>query len=500
MVTVTTRAGKGSELSHAELDANFNTLAAAANFATPQDTAFATTVPLSGLLFMPQQSVAAVLAFTPAAGALKGSRTHVRLIANGTHVPTFTGFKEAGGSAGWDNRASINNQVEFFFDGYDHWYFINQQVGAVVSTAATGVTLSGPSSGVVGSASTAFAVGVTPLGGTITGTLTVTPSDAGGGGTFTPTSVGLTTAAPTASFTYTPASSGAKTISVTNSGGLTNPGSITYTASASATAPGAPTIGTATAGDASASVTFTAPASDGGSAITSYTVISTPGSLTGTGSASPINVAGLTNGTAYTFTVTATNSVGSGAASAASNSVTPAVAGLVVVRQQAIPADQTESGDAAAGWTYTANASGTLTTGSISTLKLPAGADGFFQFKAVRTLGQASPMLSFKATQVAGSYGSGSYGIYVNGTNVYKVVTAGTAGDPTTARTGTANDMLRIARSGLTISAQVSSDDGATWSTIHTWTAAGSANLWALVNCATVGTAAQNIRGLGVTA
>jgi hypothetical protein len=87
--------------------------------------------------------------------------------------------------------------------------------------------------------------------------------------------------------------------------------------------PGAPTIGTATAGNASASVSFTAPTPNGGSAITGYTVTSSPGGKTGTGTSSPITVSGLTNGTAYTFTVTATNAIGTGAASGASNSVTP---------------------------------------------------------------------------------------------------------------------------------------------------------------------------------
>jgi hypothetical protein len=89
--------------------------------------------------------------------------------------------------------------------------------------------------------------------------------------------------------------------------------------------PNAPTIGTATAGAGSASVAFTAPSNVGGGAITSYTAISSPDGIVGTGATSPVTVSGLTNGTAYTFTVVATNAYGSGPASAASNSVTPSL-------------------------------------------------------------------------------------------------------------------------------------------------------------------------------
>ena len=88
-------------------------------------------------------------------------------------------------------------------------------------------------------------------------------------------------------------------------------------------APGAPSGLTGTAADGSVSLAFQAPASNGGAAITGYTAGCTAGSTTRTasGSASPLVVTGLTNGTAYTCSVAATNSAGTGAA--ASVSVTP---------------------------------------------------------------------------------------------------------------------------------------------------------------------------------
>ena len=72
-------------------------------------------------------------------------------------------------------------------------------------------------------------------------------------------------------------------------------------------------------------ITLTVSASNGGSTITSYDAICTDGinSFTGSSTTNEIEVAGLTNDVAYTCTVTATNSVGTSEASAATPQITP---------------------------------------------------------------------------------------------------------------------------------------------------------------------------------
>ena len=204
------------------------------------------------------------------------------------------------------------------FDGGSFMFYDGTKWGTLSFTKTI------PDAPIIGTATT----------GSAQATVSYTAPSSNGGSVIT----SYTATSNPGNITATVNQSGSGDITVT---GLTNATDYTFTVTASnaigtslasgasnsvttPNVPDAPAIGTATAVSGEATVPFTAPSSDGGSAITSYTATSSPGAITGTISQSgsgSITVTGLTSGTAYTFTVTATNAIGTSLASAVSNSV-----------------------------------------------------------------------------------------------------------------------------------------------------------------------------------
>jgi hypothetical protein len=225
-------------------------------------------------------------------------------------------------------------------------------------------------------ASIAFTAPTNTGGSTITGyTVTSTPGNIIAAGSTSPIVVtGLTNGT---SYTFTVVANTSQGVSA-----VSDPSN----AVVPATIPAAPTSVVATAGNAQASVAFTAPSVTGGSAITGYTVTSNPGGFIGTGTSSPIIVSGLTNGTAYTFTVIATNAVGNSPASSASTSVTPAsvpgapmISGVTGGNAQAsiaFTAPTNTGGFPITGYTVTSNPGNITATGTSSPITVTGLTNG----------------------------------------------------------------------------------------------------------------------------
>jgi trimeric autotransporter adhesin len=270
----------------------------------------------------------------------------------------------------------------------------NAAGNSVASTASAAVTPrtvpDAPTSPVAtpgnAQASVAFTAPVSNGGSAITG-YTVTSSP--GGFTATGASSPLVVTGLTNGTSYT------FTVVATNAAG----NSVASTASAAVTpitVPGAPTSPVATLGNVQASVAFTAPVSNGGSAITGYTVTSSPGSFTATGASSPLVVTGLTNGTAYTFTVVATNAAGNSVVSTASAAVTPrtvpgaptspvATAGIAQA-SVAFVAPVSNGGSAITSYTVTSSPGGLTATGASSPLVVTGLTNGTaYTFTVVAT-------------------------------------------------------------------------------------------------------------------
>lgn len=464
-----------------------------------RDIAFAVSVPLSipGQAYMPQTPVTAPLTFTPAAAAVRGALVYLRLIADGVNMPNFSAFKEWGGSLGYDNRTGIVNEVQFFHDGVDSFVSFSQAIGAAPAPIeATAVTLTGPTSGVVNVASTVFTVGTNSAR---SASVTVTPTPVSGV-TFSPTSVTLPAGSSTATFTATPSTTGAKSIAVTNSGGLTNPSAITYTATASATVPAAPTIGTATAGDGFVDVAFTRN-SDGGSAVLDSTATLSTGQ-TATGSSSPIRVT-APNGTAVTATVRDRNVVGSSTASAASNSVTPTAAALARLGQLT---NITESGSGP--YTYTATtakyAPDVPGPGGILNKTFGAGIDGSIAVTKGAAVGASNEgsdiILALDPSATLVAFNNLDYALFgEGGVALYKPITGGTIGSGNgSAIAPQTGDICRMRRTGSSLVAEVArSASPSTFTTVHTWSGVSTGTLYVHA-CAAYQLAISNLTAVGL--
>lgn len=440
------------------------------------DVPFSQSVPLTqpGTAWMPQQTVAGVLNFTPAANAVKGAFAYVRLVADGVNLPTWTGFTEEIGSAGYDNRAGIVNRLQFSYDGSDYWIAVSQALNAVaIQPAASVLTISPSTASIVSGSPITFTIGTnSPLTGAQTESVTLTAPVAG---TWSANPVTLNASTPTAAPIFTPSAIGSGSVTAAASGTPTLTGaSASLTVTSAPVAPSAPTIGAATTGNATASFAFTAPASNGGAAIDTYQLTvykASDNSPVGTftGSSSPITATGLTNGVGYYGKVAAHNSAGYGAQSAASNTVTPAVSASPRLLYLS---SMTETGSGPYGYNTTSySAGGFGSNGGLLNQSLQNGVDGWLSVSNdgytefildINTSTSANVnFVSCPAALYSGNSSSGNYMPFTNGSG-------GTAVTTMARQNG---DILRLRRVGSSLIGEVARSASPTlFTTIYTWT------------------------------
>ncbi|NMO49956.1 hypothetical protein HH310_01935 [Actinoplanes sp. TBRC 11911] len=288
----------------------------------------------------------------------------------GTAITGYTATASPGGATG--TCASSPCTVTGLTNGTSYTFTVH-------ATNAAGVSAeSAASNAVTPAAAPGVPTAVSASGGNAQATVSFTAPASNGGATIT----GYTATSTLGSVTGTCVSSPCTVTGLTNGVAYTftvhatnSAGSSAESSASASVTPdvrqNAPTIGVAAAGDRSATVAFTAPAANGGTAITGYTATSTPGNVTGTCASSPCTVTGLTNGTAYTFTVHATNGAGNSAESAATTAVTPDVRPNAPTVGLAVRANQS----ATVSFTAPASNGGTAITGYTATAS-PGGATG----------------------------------------------------------------------------------------------------------------------------
>lgn len=202
-------------------------------------------------------------------------------------------------------------------------------------------------------------------------------------------------------------------LTATNSAGTSDPLPITFTTFG---LPDVPTITKVDIGDKQCTVSFTTTQlingmNNQGVPIYNYTVTSNPGNITASGSTSPITIGGLTNGTKYTFTVTASNQLGTTQPSAASSEVIPKGAAIAPTSITAVSGDIKKStvmfsggssnGDTYVEYTITTTPDNITAKGNSSPIIVTGLKDGTaytFNIKATNSVGSSTSSQTATAT------------------------------------------------------------------------------------------------------
>ena len=261
-----------------------------------------------------EDAIVAFLPKTPSTPAAWGPlQQSVRPLNPSAPIGSMMGFSQLNPATGGNFVPPVTNQMTNF--GYEyvwHCHLLGHEENDMMRplvlistpTAPTLVSAVAASSGALVS----FSAGLNG-GGMVTYTVTSIPAVVAiSSGTGSPIIVTGLTNGTTYSFTVT----------------ATNPAGFAISAPSNvitaAAVPDAPTSVNAVPGVSDAVVSFQAP-NNNGNPILFYTVTENVTFLTATGLASPITVTGLQIGAPYTFTVTATNVVGTGPSSLPSNTV-----------------------------------------------------------------------------------------------------------------------------------------------------------------------------------
>ena len=186
-------------------------------------------------------------------------------------------------------------------------------------------------------------------------------------------------------------------------------------------APAAPTVGVATAANTTATLLWTPATDNGGAAVIGYIITPSSGTLVTVGNVTTYTLTGLTDGTSYTFTVAAINTIGTGGNSAPSNPVTPnatapgaptvlvASAGnTTAILTWTAPADN--GGSVIIGYVITPSSGTPITVGNVTSFTVTGLVNGTgytFTVAAINQLGTGTTSLAASNT-VTPSAGGGT--------------------------------------------------------------------------------------------